>query len=348
MNAHRFTLEKYKTPSSRHTCPECGKPRQFTRYIDAAGQITFPEHVGKCNREINCGYHFPPRDYFTQAGISFDKEGNIKANNLMSSQLIFLPKSRPAKPPTVAPSFFPTDIFRASLTIGDYAQNRFYQFLQKRFGTDIAASVTGQYFIGNSSHYAGATVFWQIDIRTAIRSGKIILYDERGHRVHGRQNWMHRVLSLPDFQLCQCFFGEHLLPEEPDKVVAVVESEKTAVLASIYFAHLNYTWLACGGLNMLTAERCQVLQGRKIVLFPDTGKPAQANVKTPFERWSETANELRTNGFHVVVSDLLERHATDTEKAEGCDLADILLRFDLEAFKRPLVTIGSPALLAKF
>ena len=79
--AHRFTLEKYRTPASRHTCPECGKRREFTRYVDTLGEVEFPANVGKCNREMNCGYHYTPRQYFKDAGICFDRQGNIQTGS---------------------------------------------------------------------------------------------------------------------------------------------------------------------------------------------------------------------------------------------------------------------------
>jgi hypothetical protein len=37
------------------------------------------------------------------------------------------------------------------------------------------------------------------------------------------------VEEYGDFELKQCYFGEHLLEKYPEKPVAVVESEKTAV-----------------------------------------------------------------------------------------------------------------------
>ncbi|HPJ51278.1 MAG TPA: PG0870-related protein, partial [Proteiniphilum sp.] len=57
-------LEPYHGPASRHTCPACRKPRCFTRYLD--GNTGRPIHptVGRCNHEIHCGYHYPPRQYF--------------------------------------------------------------------------------------------------------------------------------------------------------------------------------------------------------------------------------------------------------------------------------------------
>jgi len=70
-----------------------------------------------------------------------------------------------------------------------------------------------------------------------------------------------------DFNLQQCFFGEHLLTIYPDKYVGIVESEKLAIIASCIMPEL--VWLAAGNLNGLSIEKCQTLKGREIILYPD-------------------------------------------------------------------------------
>jgi hypothetical protein len=124
---------------------------------------------------------------------------------------------------------------------------------------------------------------------------------------------------LPEFELKQCLFGEHLLIDKT-KSVAIVESEKTALIASVYLP--QFIWLAVGSLASLNAEKCSVLKGRRVILFPDLNG---------FEKWNSKAKELSyiTN---FTVSDLLERKATDAEREQGLDLADYLMRFDFQQF----------------
>jgi hypothetical protein len=123
--------------------------------------------------------------------------------------------------------------------------------------------------------------------------------------------------------LSQCFFGEHLLSQDKTKTVAIVESEKSAIIASMYLP--GYIWLACGGSVGLSDDKCKCLKGRSVVLFPDVGV---------FGKWSEKAERLR-DFFTVTVSDLLEKDATDNERADGLDLADYLLKFPLSEFVKP-------------
>lgn len=46
MSEYRFHLQKYKY-GSKISCPNCGKPRCFVKYVDAEGEIVFPYNVGK-------------------------------------------------------------------------------------------------------------------------------------------------------------------------------------------------------------------------------------------------------------------------------------------------------------
>ena len=66
MNTYRFTLEKYRGISTRYTCPQCGRKHTFTRYIDTENNNQYiSDNVGKCNRLDKCGYHYTPKQYFT-------------------------------------------------------------------------------------------------------------------------------------------------------------------------------------------------------------------------------------------------------------------------------------------
>ena len=60
MNEYRFHLQKYK-PGSKTVCPGCGRKSCFTRYIDEAGEISFPGYVGKCDHIHSWLSLFPER-----------------------------------------------------------------------------------------------------------------------------------------------------------------------------------------------------------------------------------------------------------------------------------------------
>lgn len=309
MSNYKYTLEPYKGMNSRYTCPECGKQKVFSRYIDIETGEQLADHVGKCSRESKCGNHYKPKQYFEDNSLSIDK-----------------PKpyfKKAIQQPIVKPvSFIPFNTFKSSLS--GYEQNNFVKYLISLFGFEITTDLISKYYIGSSNHWQGANVFWQVDAKGKVRTGKIMLYSPTtGKRVkepYNHINWVHSVNKQAEFNLQQCLFGEHLINQSNSKSIAIVESEKTAIIASVYLP--MFSWLAVGSLTNLTFDKCKVLQGCKVVLFPDLNG---------FEKWSNKAKELSTLASFTI-SDLLERKATATEKQQGLDLADYLIRFDYRQF----------------
>lgn len=116
-----------------------------------------------------------------------------------------------------------------------------------------------------------------------------------------------------EWELTQCLFGEHLLVKYPDKPVALVESEKTAIICSII--NPECIWLATGGKGQLN-DRVEALAGRKIIAFPDVDG---------YEVWKTKAEERPHLGIYV--SDLLERDASPADRAAQIDIADLLIRW---------------------
>ncbi len=312
MAAYRFTLQPYKGWKTRFDCPSCGARRRFTRYIDTETGNYLDERVGRCDRVDSCGYHYTPKQFFEDNPL-------LGQSIELYRQVDVSPKPHTPKPV----SYIPEDIFRQSLR--RYSENHLVFYLTRRFGADVAQDLVSCYRIGTSSHWGGATVFWQVDVTGKVRTGKVMLYDpEKGKRIKepfSHINWVHSVLQLSEFNLQQCLFGEHLLASEPTKTVAVVESEKTALIASVYLP--QFVWLASGGLYNLSVEKCQVLKGRNVVLFPDVNS---------LEKWREKAQELSAVAS-VMVSEMLERGATAADRQQGIDLADYLVRFDVDMFR---------------
>jgi hypothetical protein len=302
MNQYRYTLEPYKSPQSRHHCPQCGsKTKTFSRYIDTQTLEYLGDTVGRCSREHNCGYHYTPKQYFDnhiEAGVTTAYHNAIDL-------------------PLLGPSIIPKKIVKCTLTAYDH--NNLVLWLCKQFGEGTAFELAERYCIGTSNHWPGATIFWQIDTAGKARTGKIMLYDvATGRRVKQPFNhihWMHK-LEYAGFYLKQCLFGEHMLAHEPGKPVALVESEKTALIASVHLP--QYLWLATGSLHNLSAEKCQVLKGRKVILYPDVNAHTQ---------WQQKATDLQLliHKTRFEVSDFLELNATDKERKEGWDLGDYLV-----------------------
>ena len=71
------------------------------------------------------------------------------------------------------------------------------------------------------------------------------------------------VLTLP-------MFGEHLLSSDQQRPVALVESEKSALISSFYLP--QYLWIASGGKNeAFNRDAMSVLRNRRVLLFLNLG-----------------------------------------------------------------------------
>ncbi len=300
-----YQLEKYTTAKSRFDCPSCGQHRTFARYADEAGNH-LADDVGRCNRESKCGYHKTPKEYFAE---------HPQAVTIRQSQPRAAFKQM-AQPKPEAFSVIDQKYLDASLK--DYDRNNFIKFLLTLFERATVEELIARFRIGTNNE--GQTVFWQIDEQGCIRSGKIIAYAIDGKRIKPGDSdrpaiaWVHRRLRLADFQLDQCLFGAQQLPAELGKTVAIVEAEKTAIIASALMP--EFVWLASGGKQNLKPEKFQPLKQRRVILFPDADG---------FCEWSKNAQALRLCCADLTVNELLETSLSDEEKREGLDIADFLI-----------------------
>ena len=306
--SHYYTLQRYTNPSSRHTCPACGRQRCFTLYVDPDAN-PLHETVGRCDHESSCGYHRTPRQYF------HDHPEHRHHCHPERSEGSF---TRPARPDRASPGIIPHNLIPPPS-----ATNHLISYLKTMIPSSAIDRIIADYRLASTPDQA--IIFLQIDQDNQCRTGKIMQYNPAtGHRIKdpnkpGRINWLHLILKRrkqlpPDWQLTQCLFGEHLLPQHQDKTVALVESEKTAIICSAMMP--QYLWLATGGKSGLTSERLSSLKGRKIIVFPDIDA---------FKDWQQKI--FTFPHLDIRISRLLEDNATPEEKAAHIDLADWLIQF---------------------
>jgi len=304
MNNYKFILEPYNTMKTIYHCPKCNK-RTFTRYIDTDNNEYVNNKVGRCSRLIKCNYHYTPKSYFND-------------NDIITTYKKKLVKKHLKPKPKI--NFINFETLKKSIETTQ--TNYFLDFLASIWDYNTAYFLAEKYNIGTSKYWNGATVFWQVDINGNIRSGKIMLYNAiNGKRVKkpfNHINWVHKVLGIEDYNLEQCYFGEHLLNEDLNKPVAIVESEKTAIISSILLP--EFIWLACGSVNNLNLTKTEVLKGRNVVLFPDL---------KCYDLWNDKIPKL-TKLATFTTSTLLKNRATKEEKEQGLDIVDFMLRLDLK------------------
>lgn len=308
---YKYSLQKYTGPASRHTCPACGRHREFTVYVGPDGQPLAP-YVGKCNRVEKCGYHYTPGQYFRDHPQLGDGEDWRQSE---AWQTTYTP---PAQKPI---DYLSKETMEATLKA--YDKNNLVRYLVGLFGQEKALQLAKDYQLGTSKRWANdgglSCVFWQIDSAGNVRQGKIMAYNPHtGRRIKTEQGshvaFIGKTIAGDGANLVQCFFGEHLLPLHPGKPVALVESEKTALIMAGLMP--DAVWIATGGTHGARWTEKSVysaLAGRAVRLYPDLGQ---------YHTWTEKGKLLATVCAGATVSDLLERHAEAQDIEQGFDLAD--------------------------
>lgn len=200
-----------------------------------------------------------------------------------------------------------------------YQSSNLVKYLYSQFDEEVADEAIKKYYLGSFKNYRGSTIFWQIDRVGKIRDGKIIQYKPLiGKRIN-TPTWVSSYLKLQSFTLSQCLFGQHLLTHE-NKLVVVVESEKTAVVGYIYMP--QYTWVATGGKSNLKEEYFDNLGDREILLIPDTDA---------YEDWSKKLKGF-TQNKNIKIWDVIQSIATPEEIKAKWDLEDYLRLYDYRNF----------------
>jgi hypothetical protein len=332
---YKYHLEK---GSKKYTCPNCGKKR-FVRYVNVESGEYLPEQFGRCDREINCNYHLNPyKNSFINSGCT--KEEKFKS---YSGKLKSIKSSSP----------IPIEVLKE--TLKGYNRNHFIQTLLHNipypFDSIQICKVISLYYLGTvcSGYSKGAVTFPFIDIDGIIRAIQVKQFDHSCHSFS--TDFLHSIITkdykkrhekIPDWldkynnniHKVSCLFGSHLLKRYLLNPVALVEAPKTAIYSTLYFGFPddpnNFLWMAVYNLSSLNIEKCKVLSGRNVCLFPDLSEGGKA-----FTLWSNKAIEfskvLPNTRFEV--SNLLETLALDSDRSYGLDLADLLINLDWRTFR---------------
>ena len=206
--------------------------------------------------------------------------------------------------------------------------------------------VLNDYAVGCSKQ--GMTVFWQMDEKGQLRTGKMMRYKADGHRDKSQGynfDWIHsslvrhrdpetgRMTDEPPYphpdlynpdrqEMKSCYFGLHLLNQYKrkgiDQTVCIVESEKTALLMAIaYGNNTKQVWMACGGLENLSPEKLAPItaQGRHVILYPD---------RDGIDKWQAKKAQLGLLNLDVDTTPVTKWwRDVDGDKA---DIADVIIR----------------------
>lgn len=252
-------------------------------------------------------------------------------------------KPRVVEPPIEYAPFIPAQMVEA--TESHVTESNLFVWLSGEFGDEAAMMAMRRYRVGATKHtdgrgYRAASLpyintsgncvdckIFHIDPTTGSRKTAPALMswtDREGNAQELRSTWALAELKKNDKPRKWCNFGDHLLQDNPTAAVCVVESEKTALVASIVYP--SRLWIAVGSKNNLNPERCAPYRGREIIIYADRDnikdKPRKSG--NGIEKgWETLARELAHAGFSVRIDRTVERHHGEIND----DIADIILRY---------------------
>lgn len=261
METYHYHLQPYAGPATRHTCPQCGRRREFVYYVDNENRPVDPS-CGRCNRQQKCGYHLTPSEFFER--------------HPWCKEFVATP-SAPVQPIHTPPlSYLPMEVVERSCR-HRRSDNNLYRFLCTRFPQAQVDATFDRYQVGTAAQMqlqeGLGTSFPQIDTEGRVRQIKLMLYNPATGKRVKEGNAIRYVGKelLHDYRanLQQTFFGTHLLPQATQ--VGVVESEKTALVCHLFMP--QFTWIATGGCSgsWSSCDTATLFAGKQITLFPDKG-----------------------------------------------------------------------------
>jgi hypothetical protein len=275
-------------------CPSCGR-RTFVPLVDTrTNQII--EYLGKCDRYHNCGYknykihdecvvEIPVQSDTDSFDVRESESANLDLEHVLNSMKYF-----------------------------SLEDNDLLTFFANTFSREHAEYVKQKFLIGTSNRYARAAVFWYISTPQScpmVHYGKIMKYDPvTGKRLKeaGAVGSVNRFIGDPR-SVNPTLFGMHLAHTDEDADIYVVESEKTAIIASLFYP--QHIWMATGSLYNLRANRFFEIKDRNIYLIPDSGA---------FQEWSNRVRvELKSAKINIRDVWNIDRWPV------GYDLADIII-----------------------
>ena len=322
----RYSLEPSGNGRKYSVCPKCGEKR-YTRFIDNQTGQYLPYEFGRCERINNCGYMKSPKEFINQLNNN-KMEKEIESKEVVSE----IDSERIENKSSML------------LSVKDFMISALLFFLYLLF-REKAVEVFNLYEVMVAKHYCKdskyGTAFLQIDKDGKIRQVKVMAYNPKtGKRLKGNDEFLiynrrtrryeknkpetpaslyigKMLMYDKEFINKQCLFGVHLLKKFPDKPVALVESEKTALICAIQMP--EYVWLATGGqfgCKWTSPEVYNDLRGREVILFPDLKAT---------EDWKIRAEDLAMDGINISVYEGLEEQATAEARDKGLDIADYIL-----------------------
>ncbi|OUR93980.1 hypothetical protein A9Q87_04550 [Flavobacteriales bacterium 34_180_T64] len=193
-------------------------------------------------------------------------------------------------------------------------ENNLLRYLRTQYNNESVDKAKEMYYIGTSKDRG--IVFWNINSNKQTQKAKVSYFNSNGKRTN-----RFKAPYKNENGYYSCFFGEHLITDNSQKQIVLVESEKTAIVCSIELP--KFTWLSYGGINGLTENKLKVLKGKNIIIVPDMSKNAVSIMTSKMTYLNEI-------GIKAEIWDMTNGMSDEELKEAGwynCDLEDFFRAF---------------------
>lgn len=310
-------------PEWNKVCPHC-KRKSFSPLIDIRTERPIDDkNCGICDHKDSCGYKMNYFEWKEAVGI---KQRALYITETPEMKLQRLKESREAnraflqrKAEEKANSFDPYRITQPPIVqayldrmdelckLMHIPNNTLMDYLYLIASKEKADAAFNLYLMGSTKKHE--VIYWLVDRYKRVRTGKIMDYNRNGHRKKEKNaTWVHAKEGIEQLAP-QCLFGEHLIgdlianpPKDGKKIViGLVEAEKTAIIASIYYPEV--IWVATGSKYNFSEKMLKPLKPFDVIVFPDTDA---------FDEWKRKMEALDRDGYHLYVhfqyEELCEKH----------------------------------------
>ena len=312
---YRYQLEN-RLGKEKITCPECGHSETFTRFVDIITGELLSDEYGMCDRAYKCAYvNRPPQNYITDEPTEFNYSDN---------------------------SIYDTGFIKENWTPeNDGMNNSLSKRLVELFGKEDVLPIIKSYKI--TDFYDGGTIY-PYTLSDNLISGKIIFYDNNLKRLKEQKYpdtmWLHSYhytdnhgsTHLSTHEYCYTkkvypLFGWDLIDKNPEKIICVVEGEKSAIICSIVFP--EFLFVAAGALKWIQPYKFPMYHNRVWLFFPDL-EPKQDG-KNYYDYWNNQIKKIKyESGYKLKYSAIVDytTYRLEPEYFENKgDIADILIDY---------------------
>lgn len=307
---YKYSLD---SSSKKYSCPQC-KKKSFVAYVDNETKAPVDQYqFGRCDKENSCGYHLTPYS---------DPELATKAKENFV----------PVPDPEVVQIFPDDELVARIINRTRTAVSPLHKYCSTKLIPHDHLLRFGVYSDEEK------TVYIFRNAAGKVCNLKWFQYKDDGHRDKEFNSYSLKNPSPPTppqnadpkkfvEKYFLCLFGEHLLDPAKQKIVCVVESEKTAAIASYFYP--QFDWVACGSNNGLTdgqngrPDKISVLKGRKVYWLSDADKAS----RMAFYKKQDGTMEIRPSSIRHLEEQKIDFEVVDLfpDRNDGYDICDAIM-----------------------